>query len=75
MISCIVNNKTVETGVNPGISVLEFVREELNLTGTKEGCKEGECGACTVLVGELHENGTVKYKACASCLLPLGEID
>ncbi len=42
----------------------------MHLTGTKEGCREGDCGACTVLVGELH-NKTVLYKSVNSCLLPL----
>ncbi len=42
------------------------------LTGTKEGCREGDCGACTVLVGELL-NDKVKYRTVNSCLFPLGD--
>ncbi|MCP4176717.1 MAG: (2Fe-2S)-binding protein [bacterium] len=75
MIRCIVNNQYVESDLHPATASIDFIREELKLKGTKEGCKEGECGACTVLVGELRESGNVEYKACASCLLPLGEIN
>lgn len=48
-----VNGCTVELGVNPGRRLIDILREDLGLTGTKEGCGEGECGACTVLL-----NGT-----------------
>ncbi|NUM42248.1 MAG: hypothetical protein HUU45_11535, partial [Leptospiraceae bacterium] len=44
------------------------------LTGTKEGCREGDCGACTILVGTL-KGGAVQYRAVNSCLLPLGDVN
>lgn len=44
------NGKEVEVDVPPGRRLLDLLREDLGLTGTKEGCGEGECGACTVLV-------------------------
>ncbi len=66
----ICNDQDVVTDVNPAMTVLDYVRKNLNLTGTKEGCREGDCGACTVLVGELHDK-TVLYKSLNSCLLPL----
>jgi xanthine dehydrogenase small subunit len=69
---CVVNNKTVAATVNPGTVVLDFLRKHEHLTGTKEGCREGDCGACTILVGELHENRVV-YKSVNSCLMPLGD--
>lgn len=45
-----VNGRPVEVEVPPGRRLLDLLREDLGLTGTKEGCGEGECGACTVLV-------------------------
>ena len=74
MIKCIINNKLTETSLAPGAVTLDLIREDLRLTGTKSGCREGECGACTVLLGELLEDGEMKYISCASCLLPIGEI-
>ena len=73
MIKCIINDREVETSLSPGMVTLDFIREHRKLSGTKEGCREGECGACTVLLGEL-KGERVEYKAVASCLLPLGEI-
>lgn len=45
-----VNGTTYEVAVEPWQSLLQLLRDELHLTGTKEGCSEGECGACTVLL-------------------------
>ena len=69
----ILNDRTVCTSQSPGITVLDYLRQVARLTGTKEGCSEGGCGACTVLVGELKED-RVSYRAVVSCLLPLGEL-
>ena len=66
------NDEYVETDESPGRLVLDFVRRE-RLTGTKEGCKEGDCGACTILIGHL-EGGRVRYEPVTSCLVPLGEM-
>ncbi|MCP5050871.1 MAG: hypothetical protein GY940_27145 [bacterium] len=71
---CIVNQQEVETSVSKGMAALDFIREQRRLCGTKEGCKEGECGACTVLIGELTDEG-MEYKAVASCLQPLGDLE
>lgn len=55
----------------PGTPVLDFVRYNQYLTGTKIGCREGDCGACTVLVGDLSTN-ELRYRTATSCLMPLG---
>jgi carbon-monoxide dehydrogenase small subunit len=61
-ISFILNKKNVEVDVSPSMRLLDVVRDVLGLTGTKEGCGEGECGACTVLVNDEPYN---------SCLTPI----
>ncbi|OIO00473.1 MAG: (2Fe-2S)-binding protein [Elusimicrobia bacterium CG_4_10_14_0_2_um_filter_56_8] len=49
-LSCLVNGQETEREIESSRSLLEFIREDLGLKGTKEGCGEGECGACLVLV-------------------------
>jgi len=71
MIEFWLNNKHIKTDVPPGMVMLDFIRYEKNLKGTKIGCREGDCGACTVLVGRL-ENDTVVYQSHTSCLMPVG---
>ncbi|WP_299102061.1 FAD binding domain-containing protein [uncultured Winogradskyella sp.] len=71
MITFILNNKTITTSENSGMTLLDFVRYQQRLTGTKIGCREGDCGACTLLVGTL-ENHTIEYKSITSCISPLG---
>ena len=71
MIEFILNNKTIKSSKNSGMTLLDFVRYEQRLTGTKIGCREGDCGACTVLVGTL-ENKTINYQSITSCISPLG---
>ncbi len=55
-------------------TVLEFLREDKGLKGTKEGCAEGDCGACTVVIGELHDGG-IRYRAINSCIQFLPTLD
>jgi aerobic carbon-monoxide dehydrogenase small subunit len=59
-IQCTINGKAVERNIDVDTRLLDFIRETLHLTGTKEGCGEGECGACTVLMDG---------KAVNSCLV------
>ncbi len=71
MIQFILNNKLIQTNVNSGVTLLDFIREDEQLKGTKIGCREGDCGACTVLVGSLVNN-KVTYQNITSCISPLG---
>ena len=69
----ILNDREVETAAPAGLLVLDFLRNSERLTGTKEGCKEGDCGACAILLGEL-EGDAVRYQPVTSCLVPLAEV-
>jgi len=71
MIQFILNNQTVKTSLPSGSTVLDFVRYHKRLVGTKIGCREGDCGACTILVGSI-EDGKLIYRSMTSCLMPLG---
>ena len=73
MIKFILNNEDVSTDLPVGMLLLDFVRYHKHLTGTKIGCREGDCGACTNLVGEL-KNDEVIYRSFTSCLTPLGNV-
>jgi xanthine dehydrogenase small subunit len=57
-------------------TVLDYLREDMHRTGTKEGCAEGDCGACVVMVGELNAQGTgVDYAPINSCIHLLPSLD
>jgi carbon-monoxide dehydrogenase small subunit len=60
------NGKPYTLSVKPWRTLLELIREDLSLTGTKEGCGQGECGSCTVIMGA---------KTVNSCLVPALEAD
>jgi xanthine dehydrogenase small subunit len=77
LIRFILNEKEISTDLPPGKLLLDFIRYHQHLTGTKIGCREGDCGACTVLVGELStgsngKNGELNYQSATCCLMPLG---
>lgn len=61
--------------VSPNDMLLDHLRLERRLTGTKEGCAEGDCGACTVLVGKLDESDNVVYEPINSCIRFLASVD
>lgn len=74
MIEFILNKEHIVAEVPSGSILLDFIRKEKQLTGTKIGCREGDCGACTVLVGTLNEHGDVDYKTVVSCLTPIDSV-
>jgi aerobic carbon-monoxide dehydrogenase small subunit len=60
------NGRLVESDAPPTARLLDLIRKDFELIGTKEGCGEGECGACSVIVNNSLQN---------SCLIPIGSVD
>ena len=73
MVEFILNNETVRTEKPSGFLLLDLIRYEKCLTGTKIGCREGDCGACTILIGEMVGD-QMKYISATSCLTPIGNV-
>jgi xanthine dehydrogenase small subunit len=69
----LLNDREVRTAAAPAMLVLDYLRQRARQTGTKEGCREGDCGACAVLVGEL-DGARVVYKPVTSCLMPVADL-
>ncbi|HVK90333.1 MAG TPA: xanthine dehydrogenase small subunit [Mycoplana sp.] len=71
----LLNHQSVElSAVSPVQTLLDFLRLDRRLRGTKEGCAEGDCGACTVLVGRLSD-GQLKYETVNACIRFVGSLD
>ncbi len=62
-------NFNLESALSPTTTVLQYLRNLPNLKGAKEGCAEGDCGACTVVVVSLNSENKLVYKAYDSCLI------
>ena len=58
-INCIVNGEEICALIDPTMTLLNFLRKELKLFGTKEGCGEGECGACTIIMNDAPVNSCI----------------
>ena len=56
-------------------TLLTWLRERRGLVGTKEGCAEGDCGACTVVIAQLSREGSVCYLPANSCILSIGALE
>ncbi|MFC2083721.1 FAD binding domain-containing protein [Bacteroidota bacterium] len=72
-IKFILNNDLISIDYNSTETLLDFLRKGKKLVGTKEGCREGDCGACTVMVGSLGDN-VIKYRTINSCLYSIGKV-
>lgn len=74
MIHFLLNDQPMMLGdVAPSMSVLQYLRTVLVQVGTKEGCAAGDCGACTVVIGELQQD-RLHYKAVNACITPIGSL-
>ncbi len=69
----LVNDRVHDLPVPAGEVLLDVLRRRLRLPGVREGCREGDCGACLVLLGEPTDAGTWRYRSANSCLVPAGD--
>ncbi|MDD5297296.1 MAG: FAD binding domain-containing protein [Rhodocyclaceae bacterium] len=71
----ILNRDTQACDLAPGLPLLDHLRDRMGLTAAKAGCREGDCGACGVLLGRLDDQGRLAYRSVNACLVPLGALD
>lgn len=75
MIDFLLNGQPRQCEAAPETSVLELLRETLGATGTKEGCASGDCGACTVAIGETGPDGELRYHSANACITPAHQLN
>lgn len=74
MINFLLNGRSHRVTATPDTSVLELLRDTLGQTGTKEGCASGDCGACTVAIGEADAAGQMHYHSANACIMPAHQL-
>jgi xanthine dehydrogenase small subunit len=74
MIDFVLNGQPRRCDATPDTSVLELLRETLGQTGTKEGCASGDCGACTVAIGEPGPDGKPRFHSANACITPAHQL-
>ena len=75
LIRLVVNGEAHALAVPPQRTLLEALRYDLGLTGSKQGCDKGDCGACTVALTQINPQGSLECLPVNACILCLGTLD